>query len=186
VADRVSPIGNPRLESLPANREWIAAELRRLVERRKAACQPLDHDVRHPFSVWARTIGGILWLNGFGDFLGYYGVRKTVDDPLRKGLGILGAADSDRWLQASEWAKVASDLGLVRAIIPAADQDSEAGRARGLGIVLMAPRDESFKTETDTVRLAMRPEKRARFQGKRTLGAIPVRPGGSGASTARP
>src|SRR5208337_4502187 len=49
VADRVSPIGNPRLEYLPANKERIAAELRGMVERWKAAGQPLDEDVRHPF-----------------------------------------------------------------------------------------------------------------------------------------
>ena len=140
VADRVSPIGNPRLEYLPANRERIAAELRGMVERWKAAGQPLDQDVRHPFSVWAKTVGGILRVNGFRGFLGNYGVRKTVDDPLRQGLGILGAQAPDKWLQASAWAKYVSDLGLVKAVIPPADQDSEAGRARGLGVVLKAHR----------------------------------------------
>lgn len=90
VADRVSPIGNPRLEYLPANRERIAAELRGMVERWKAAGRPLDLEVRHPFSVWAKKVGGILRVNDFRGFLGNYGVRKTVDDPLRHGLGILG------------------------------------------------------------------------------------------------
>jgi hypothetical protein len=166
VADRVSPIGNPRLEYLPANRERIAAELRGMIERWKAAGRPLDHEVRHPFSVWAKTVGGILRVNGFRDFLGNYGARKTVDDPLRKGLGILGAHSPGSWLQASDWAKFATDLGLVKAIIPAADQDSEAGRARGLGVVLMAHRDETFETETEKERLTLRLEKkRARFQG---------------------
>ena len=92
VADRECPIGNPRHEYLPANRVRIAAELRGVVERWKAAGQPHDLEVRHPFSVWARIVGGILRVNGFRDFLGNYGVRKTVDDPLRKGLGILGGA----------------------------------------------------------------------------------------------
>ena len=67
-----------------------------MIERWKAAGQPLDVDVRHPFSVWAKRIGGILRVNGFRDFLGNYGVRKTVDDPLRKGLGILGAKSRTR------------------------------------------------------------------------------------------
>jgi hypothetical protein len=167
VADRVSPIGNPRLEYLPANREPIAAELRGMIERWKAAGRPLDHEVRHPFSVWARTVGGILRVNGFRDFLANYGVRKTVDDPLRKGLGILGAAHhKNRWLQASDWAKFATDLGLVKAIIPPADQDSEAGRARGIGVVFKAHRDETFESETEEHRLRFRLEKRrGRFDG---------------------
>ena len=97
VADRVSPIGNPRHEYLPANRERIAAELRGMVERWKAAGQPLDEDVRHPFSVWAKRVGGILRVNGFQDFLGNYGVRKTVGDQLRQGLGILGSKTPDKW-----------------------------------------------------------------------------------------
>lgn len=166
VADRVSPIGNPRLEYLPANRGRIAAELRGMVERWKAEGQPLDENVRHPFSLWAKTIGGILRVNGFRDFLGNYGVRKTVDDPLRQGLGILGAQATDKWLQAAAWAKFVSDLGLVKAVIPLADQDSEAGRARGLGVVLKAHSGETFQTETETMRLTLRLEwRRGRFHG---------------------
>ena len=166
VADRVSPIGNPRLEYLPANKERIAAELRGMIERWKAAGQPLDEDVRHPFSVWAKRIGGILRVNGFRDFLGNYGVRKTVDDPQRKGLGLLGSQAPDEWLQASEWAKHVSKLGLVKAVIPPADQDSEAGRARGLGVVLKAHSGETFQTETETKKLTLRLEwRRGRFEG---------------------
>src|SRR5271157_2977626 len=166
VADRVSPIGNPRLEYLPANRERIAAELRGMIERWKAAGQPLDEDVRHPFSVWAKLVGGILRVNGFRDLLGNYGVRKTVDDTLRQGLGLLGAQATDKWLQAAAWAKHVSDLGLVKAVIPPADQDSEAGRARGLGVVLKAHSGETFQTETETKKLTLRLEwRRGRFQG---------------------
>jgi hypothetical protein len=166
VADRVSPIGNPRLEYLPANRERIAAELRGMIERWKAAGKPLDENVRHPFSVWAKRVGGILRVNGFRNFLGNYGVRKTVDDPLRKGLGLLGAQAPNTWLQATPWAKFVSDLGLVKAVIPPADQDSEKGRARGLGVVLKAHTGETFQTETETEKLTLRLEwRRGRFQG---------------------
>jgi hypothetical protein len=166
VADRVSPIGNPRLEYLPANRERIAAELLGMVERWKAAGQPFDEEVRHPFSVWAKRVGGILRVNGFRGFLENYGVRKTVDDPLRKGLGLLGAQVPNEWLQAAAWAKYVSDLGLVKAVVPPADQDSEAGRARGLGVVLKAHNGETFQTESETKKLTLRLEwKRGRFQG---------------------
>jgi hypothetical protein len=89
-----------------------------------------------------------------------------VDDPLRKGLGLLGAHDPDQWLQASAWAKHASELGLVKTVIPPADQDSEAGRARGIGVVLKAHRDETFETETEEHKLTLRLEwRRGRFQG---------------------
>jgi hypothetical protein len=166
VTDRVSPIGNPRLEYLPANKERIAAELRGMIERWKAAGQPLDDDVRHPFSVWAKRVGGILRINGFRDFLGNYGVRRTVDDPQRKGLGLLGSHEPGAWRRASDWAKDVSKLGLVKAIIPPADQDSEAGRARGLGVVLKAHSGETFQTETETKNLTLRLEwRRGRFDG---------------------
>ena len=100
VADRKSPIGNPRLEFLPANKHRIAAELRGMVCRWKKAGMPLNENVRHPFSLWAKNVGGILLANGFKDFLTNYGQHKTLDDPLRHGLAILGAAKPKEWLKA--------------------------------------------------------------------------------------
>ena len=86
--------------------------------------------------------------------------------PLRQGLGLLGAQATDKWLQAAAWAKHVSDLGLVKAVIPPADQDSEAGRARGLGVVLKAHSGETFQTESETKKLTLRLEwRRGRFQG---------------------
>jgi hypothetical protein len=92
VADRQSPIGNPKHEYLPARREQIAAELRGMVEKWKQDNCPPDNDARHPFTDWARTVGGILKANGFKHFLGNYSLRRTADDPVRKALGLLGAA----------------------------------------------------------------------------------------------
>jgi hypothetical protein len=74
------------------NASPIPSDVRARIERWKAAGCPLDHDVRHPFSDWARTIGGILRVNGFVDFLTNYGMRRTADDPVRLGLGLLGAS----------------------------------------------------------------------------------------------
>src|SRR5262249_50240369 len=45
VADRESPIGNPKLEYLPANRTRIEAELHGMIEKWKEAGQPLDMKV---------------------------------------------------------------------------------------------------------------------------------------------
>src|SRR5262249_33750738 len=89
IVDRVSPIGNPKLQFLPANRERIEAELRGVVQRWKETGRPLDPTAKHAFSDWAATVGGILIVGGFEDFLANYSLRRTADDPLRKALGLL-------------------------------------------------------------------------------------------------
>jgi hypothetical protein len=167
VADRVSPIGNPKLEYLPANREQIEAELRGLVETWKDAGRPLDEDVRHPFAAWARTVGGILRANGFTDFLTNYALRKTADDPVRHALGLLGVARPEEWLRAGDWARLAVRVGVVKDLVSPSERDTDQGRERALGVVLSAHRDETFVVETEDNRLTLRLEKaRGRFDGK--------------------
>lgn len=167
VADRKSPIGNPKLEFLPAHREQIASELYGMIERWKAAGQPLDEDVRHPFSVWAKTVGGILKVNGFTDFLANYAVRKTADDPVRRGLAILGAKKPNEWLPSSDWATHVVTLGLIKTVIPPGDQDSDAGRVRGIGAVLSAHESETLTFDDDEKHLVFKLErKRARYGEK--------------------
>jgi len=166
VADRQSPIGNPKLEYLPLHCDDHAAELRGMIENWKHADRPLDDDVQHPFSDWARTIGGILRVNGFEGFLENYSIRRTADDPLRRDLGLLGAERPDQWLPSSEWAKLVAELGFVKSVTPEADRDSEKGRQRGLGVVLSAHRDETFHAESEDERFALQLEKgRRRFEG---------------------
>jgi hypothetical protein len=166
VADRPSSIGNPRLEYLPANRKKIEGALRYMIEKWKVAGCQLDKDVRHPFTDWARTIGGILKANGFSDFLANYSARRTADDPLREALGLLGEARPDEWLSPDTWARLARDLGLGKRIIPAHDLDTDKSRARGMGVVLSRHRDETFHVEVDDVRVTLRLEKaRRRFNG---------------------
>jgi hypothetical protein len=164
VRARQSPIGNPRLEYLPANRERIEAQLRGMVERWKSAGMPLDRAVRHPFSAWAETVGGILQVNGFDDFLANYGQCGTEDDPVREALGLLGAARRNEWLPASRWAQEVARLGLAKRLIPDGERDSSEGRRRGIGVVLSAHRDETLHIEAEDERLTLRLEKaRRRF-----------------------
>jgi hypothetical protein len=162
VADRDPQIGNPKLEFLPLNKYRIAAELRGMVDKWKKAKKPLDEAVRHPFTPWAKTIGGILLVNGFTDFLANYHHRKTADDPLRQGLAILGTKRPDEWLRPAEWATIVDMEGLVKAVIPAGDQDSKAGRVRGIGVVLSAHQDETFESETETHKVHLTLEKQRR------------------------
>ena len=172
VARRRSPIGNPRHEYLPANKGQIAAELRGMVERWKAAGKPLDEAVRHPFSQWAKVIGGILKANGFADFLANYSMRKTLDDPLRQALGLLGAYEFPRkdnrcegeWLCAGEWAELVGSLGLVRTLIPERDRENGDSQARAMGIVTSAHEQETFTAESESHRLTLQLQKVRRRQ----------------------
>ncbi len=166
VARRVSPIGNPKLKFLPENRQRIEAELRGMIERWKDAGQPLDHAVQHPFTAWARTVGGILQVAGFTDFLANYSFRKTEDDPLRHALGLLGAARPDAWLRADELVLGVAELGLLKRLIPEADRESQESQRRGLGVVLSAHRDETFQVETEDEIVSLQLKKaRRRFDG---------------------
>lgn len=167
VAERISPIGNPKLEFLPQNREGIAAELRGMVERWKDACCPPDRDARHPFSEWAAVVGGILKVSGVRGFLGNYRKRRVADDPVRAAISLLGASRyGEDWLKPEELTREATKLGLVKQLIPAGDQESFESRKRGLGVVLSAHRNESFQVATDSERLTLRLEKgRKRFEG---------------------
>lgn len=126
---------------------------------------PLDKDVRHPFSVWAKHVGGILKVNGFRDFLANYGVRRTSDDPLREGLGILGMeyatdASDEGWERPQVWAERIVEMGLTKRLIPRGDQDSEPGRCRGAGVVLSTHLDETFVVENEDEQLTLSLEKR--------------------------
>jgi hypothetical protein len=167
VADRPTPIGNPKLEYLPRHRDEIEAELRGMVERWRREGRPLDLEVRHPFGPWAAAVGGILKVSGFTDFLANYRQRRTVDDPLKSALGLLGAAAHNQWLTAAEWAKKATELGLVKRVIPVGDRETDAGRQRGIGVVFTAHRGETFSVDTEELRLHLQLEKaRQRFDGK--------------------
>ena len=133
VHDRDTAIGNPKLEFLPKNRDRIEAEFRGLIESWKEAGCPVDESIKHPMSRWAKTIGGILMVNGFTDFLANYGTRKSADDPVREALAILGATKPDKQVRPNEWAKLAVDQGLARTLFSPVERDSEKGRLTDAG-----------------------------------------------------
>jgi hypothetical protein len=145
VQARRTPIGNPKLDYLPTHRARIAAELRGMIETWKEAGMPLDDAVEHPMTSWAKTVGGILRVSGYADFLENFRQRKTSDDPLRTGLAILGAHENGIWVTATDLVRRVCDLGLTKRIVPEGDRENEAAMARGLGIVLTAHVDETFE-----------------------------------------
>lgn len=156
IHERRSPIGNPKLEFLPRNRSRIEAELRGMIERWRLAGRPLDESARHSMTPWARTIGGILLHGGFADFLGNQQARKVADDPLRRAVGILGAAKPGEALRPRDWARIAVQQGLSKSLIPANERDTEKGRERSLGVLLKPLVGETFLVETETRRYRLR------------------------------
>ena len=168
VHDRQSPIGNPKLEFLPAHSERIQAELRGMVERWKDAGRPLDNDVRYFMSDWARIIGGILKVNGFTDFLANFATSKIVNDPIRDALSILAASKPGRPLRPTEWAELAVELGLAKTLISANERDTLKGRERAIGVILSRLIGETFegKTETHQIRVTLEGGNRRWVEGK--------------------
>ena len=137
-----------------------------MIERWKAAGKPLDETAKHPFTAWARTVGGILKANGFQDFLASDMQRRTEDDPVREALGLLGISRPNILLRAKEWVPIVCDLGLAKRLISEADRDSFDGRCRGIGVVLTNHRDETFRVETDDEIITVQLKKlRRRFGG---------------------
>ncbi|HUE74866.1 MAG TPA: hypothetical protein VMP01_28625 [Pirellulaceae bacterium] len=146
---KTTPIGNPRLDFLPANREYIAGELRGMIARWKAAGCPVDDSVRHSMSPWAKVIGGILRHAGFRDFLANCEGRKTADEPVRAAIGMLGAAAPGKPLRPKKWAQLAVTLGLAQVLLTSADRNTVAGRERGIGVVLSRHRGSQFSARTE-------------------------------------
>ena len=134
-----------------------------MIERWKAAGCPMDDQVKHSMTPWARTIGGILKVNRFRNFLGNAGTRKTADDPVQAALAILGTATirikddelvPSKPLRPAEWAKLIVDLGLVKTLLPLNERDTVKARTRATGVLLSKHLDEEFSGRTDTEALS--------------------------------
>jgi len=166
VAERIEKFGNLRHEFLPAHRDQIQAELLGLIERWKKEGAPRCEGISHPCTGWAQSVGGILQVNGYSDFLANRNIRKTLDDPLRHALGLLGGMRPDEWLRPAQWAALTADLGLVGRLIPSMERESEKSRERAIGCVLSAHVEEVFEVEVDErpMRLVLR-RRRGRFDG---------------------
>ena len=150
VQERESSIGNPKFEFLPKNRDRIEAELRGMIERWKMAGRPPDDSFKnHPMPEWAQNIGGILKVNGLTDFLANRQVRRTVNDPIREAIGILGSASPGKPLRPSGWADLTVREGLANTLFSQADRASAKGRERGIGVVLKRHLSVTFVAERE-------------------------------------
>ena len=165
INERQSPIGDPKSEFLPKNRERIEAELRWMIETWRAAGCPLDETVKHPsMSAWARTIGGILRHHGFKDFLGNYQLCRSIQDPISEALAILAGVSPGNSLTPSEWAEIAVKQSLSKTLFRPQDRDTPFGRERAIGVVFAKHRDETFTITTDTKRTRVKLNKKQKRQ----------------------
>lgn len=164
VGVRVSPIGNPRYEYLPANRGRIAAELRGMVARWDEAGRPLGGTHGHSRTEWAKTVGGILAVNGYEDFLGNLATRRTTDDPVRSALALLATElpAAEQWMTPVYLLGAVTEFGLTGRLIPKDDRESPASRQRALVKRLNAHADETLEVEDESGRF--------RLERKRTEG----------------
>jgi hypothetical protein len=153
-------------EWLPDHVAQIAAEAWGMIERWRTAGMPKDESARHPMGPWATTVGGILLVNGFNDFLGNYSATRAAADPIRVDLGTLAFHAGPGPKRAGELAKLARTLGLARTLLAGADLHNEESCQRQMGVVLSRFLGETFNASTasHTYTYKLRKEK-ARWGG---------------------
>ena len=158
--------GDVKHEWLPANQQKIEAELWGMIDRWVAAGQPLDKAVKHPMGPWAATVGGILKVNGFTDFLANYTATRAVADPIREALAILAFSAGPRFERTGDLARVAVDEGLCKTLLPGAEPSNEAACQRAMGKTLAPFVGETFAGTTASERIVYRLQrKQGRFDG---------------------
>jgi hypothetical protein len=158
--------GDVKHEWLPAHRDDIEAELWGMIERWVRAGKPLDKSVKHPMGPWAQTIGGILAVNGFGDFLGNYSATRAAADPIREAISILAFHAGGTPRRAGELAGIVVDQGLAKTLLPGVDATNAAASQRAIGVMLKPYVGESFTVTTPEERISYRlTKKQGRFEG---------------------
>ena len=151
--------GDIKHEWLPDHREQIEAEMWGMIERWLKEGRPLDKAVRHPMGPWAQTIGGILQVNGFTDFLLNYNATRAAADPVRESIGILAFYAGSERRRSLDLAKLAAQQGLAKTLLPGVDTGNEAACQRAIGVTLSPYVGETFTARSATVRVAYRLKK---------------------------
>ena len=162
---RNCPIGDP-LEYLDKHREQLDAELRGVIEKWKKAGRPLlpDAPEGHRMVDCTRTLGGILQVSGFKDFLGNYRSVRAACNPIGQSLGILAAAHPGKEMTAREWAAWAVTEGLDNLFGPGSrGRDKVLSQEREMGWRLKAFIDHTVEFVTEDggrLRFKLRKDKR--------------------------
>jgi len=159
--------GDVKHEWLPAHREQIEAELWGMIKTWREAGQPLDESVKHPMGPWAQTIGGILTVNGFTDFLTNYSTARANADPIREEISVLAFYAGDKPKRAGELAKIVLRQGLAKTLLAGVDTTSDAACQRAIGVLLSPYVGETFSVKTAEEKITYRLSKQqGRFEGQ--------------------
>jgi hypothetical protein len=169
--------GDVKTEWLPANQRSIQAELWGMVDRWLREGKPLDENVKYPMAPWAKTIGGILAVNGFTDFLGNYKTTRAAVDLVREAIGYLAfyAAHEARnrnvkALPTMDLGKLVVDKGLDKVLLPRGDASSLAACQREIGRCLTPYDGETFTAPTATETITYKLLKKAdRWEGSKNV-----------------
>jgi hypothetical protein len=154
-----------KLKWLPEHREQIDAEMWGMIERWLTEGKPLDKAVRHPMGPWAQTIGGILQVNGFTDFLLNYNATRATTDPVRLAIGILAFHAGSNPKRTLDLAKLATQQGLAKTLLPGIDPGNEAACQRAIGVTLSPYVDETCTARNAAERITYRLKKQeGRFE----------------------
>jgi hypothetical protein len=137
-------------EWLPAHRDRIEAELWGMIDRWQEKGKPLDKDVHHPMRPWAQTVGGILRVNGFTDFLLNYNATGSAADRKREGLGILAFHAGATKRRAEDMAKFIIKHGLAKTLLVGVDTANGPACQRAAGVTLSKYAEETFVAQTAT------------------------------------
>lgn len=149
--------GDVKQEWLPANQPSIQAELWGMVAKWLREGKPLDEEARYPMAPWAKTIGGVLMVNGFTDFLGNYRTTRAAVDLVREAIGYLAfyavhqAKSQDvQALRTIDLGKLAVDKGLGKDLMPRVDSSNPSACEREIGRCLTPYVGETFTAHTAT------------------------------------
>jgi len=160
-----------KLEWLPANQGRIDAELWGMIDRWVKAGKPLDETVQFQMAPWAKTIGGILMVSGFKDFLGNFKAVRGAVSPIRQAIADLAfyaSGESRRRfdgkpLPTAELAKLVTEYGLHKDL--GVDGSNPALCAKMLGEKLTAYLGETFTAQTAGEKITYRLSKKATHWG---------------------
>lgn len=152
--------GDIKHEWIPQNRERVEAEMLGMVKRWVNEGKPLDQDVRHPMGTWAATIGGILKVNGFNEFLSNYGSTRATADPVREALSILAFQVRDKPTRARRLAQIAVREGLNKTLLPGVDPSNVSACERAIGVTISPYVGETVEVSTLTEAITYRLDKR--------------------------
>lgn len=148
--------GDVKHEWLPAHRDQIEAELWGMIDRWIKEGKPLDKSVKHPMGPWAQTVGGILMVNGFKNFLANYSTTRAAADPVREALGILAFYAGSEPKRAGELAKLAVAQGLAKVLLSGAEPGNDAACQRAMGVRLSPYVGETFTARSASERITYR------------------------------